>query len=853
MTRDTSRARTIVIVDRAVGIDLGTTNSEIALLDPSERELVVHQDRFGRRTVPSALAWDAAAGQLVVGRAARQRRGHEDAPVESIKRRMGQTERVQLGPHSLSPAEVSAKLLGELRARMLADLVARTPEGFEPRIERAVITVPAYFDAHQVAATREAGTLAGLQVLAVLQEPTAAAMYHAWRGEIGDGVFLVYDLGGGTFDVSIVRTALGEQQVLAIDGDNFLGGDDLDRRFAERLRAMLVERGYALVQGDAARTQRLVHLAQEIKETLSTEEVAHVSRENLFTDDAGEAVSIDLEIGRREWEQSVADLVEQTISCCERALARAQEVAQVSASDVDRVILVGGSTRTPLVIARVREAIASRTKSRQLAQAEVDTCVALGAAIHAAQLGGLRVSDAHGAVTFLSPLVSRTGELRLGLRVESPEQTRRVVIVSDAAELARADVTMCKPARLTVSIGDAPETALAVSLRDAADVELARLPFAAFRGDLRPRASALSQPTVVAKDVALEVVRGGRRERKVLVPRGASLPLEVITELATADRSGAVVLRILSNRLPIETLVLEVGTELPVGTPVRLTLRCDAAMRLDAHAEIAGRTLWAKIEAAPTLTPSAAEVEALIEEVERTERRLWGRDADAFRRATAPLLHGLREAAFVEPAKRSAIVSQLRVAIDEIAGGEGERLSPPLARFEDTLDALRRVVFVSETGLLGKPIEHWEDRIADLDARGRAAWDAIDDAAWRRATNEAQALYETASTQAAGARRSDDPAYLALRVTATRAWGDRLLRALDDFVVSRAPEIRALQERERDSLRASVRGALVRMIADAEGREPADIRRALDAAAADLERVERAIDRLPAMGLVTER
>ena len=441
-------------VDRAVGIDLGTTNSEIALLDPSERELVVHADRFGRRTVPSAIAWDPATEEIVVGRAARQRRGQAHGPIESIKRRMGQRERVQVGPHSLSPEEVSAKILAELRARMLADLRARLPAEIEPRVDRAVITVPAYFDAPQVAATRDAGTLAGLEVLAVLQEPTAAAMYHQWLGLAGhagisDGVFLVYDLGGGTFDVSILRAVGGEQQVLAIDGDNYLGGDDLDRRFAARLRAMLVDRGYVLTRDDERRAQRLVHLAQEIKETLSTEDVAHVAREAFIVDDAGEPVTIDLEISRREWEAEAADLVEQTITCCERAIARAEEVSGTKASDIDRVILVGGSTRAPLVSRRVREAIASRTRSSELAQAEVDTCVALGAAIHAAELGGFRVGDDHARVRFTAPLVTRTTELRVGLVVESPAEVSSVAIVGGTSELGRANVANVASAQAT--------------------------------------------------------------------------------------------------------------------------------------------------------------------------------------------------------------------------------------------------------------------------------------------------------------------------------------------------------------------------------------------------------------------
>ena len=228
-------------IDRPIGIDLGTTHSEVAVLDPSEKDLHVYADRFGRKTMPSAVAWDGSA--FVVGRAARAKRGTASPPVESIKRKMGQDSTVQCGPHTLRPEDVSAHILRALRDQMHEYLRSGAPADVEVRVGRAVITVPAYFDAPQLEATREAGTLAGLEVLGVLQEPTAAAMYHTWRSALGDGNFLIYDLGGGTFDVSVLRCLGGEYQVLAIDGDNFLGGDDFDRRFAEKLRVKLCAAG----------------------------------------------------------------------------------------------------------------------------------------------------------------------------------------------------------------------------------------------------------------------------------------------------------------------------------------------------------------------------------------------------------------------------------------------------------------------------------------------------------------------------------------------------------------------------------------------------------------------------------
>ena len=177
-------------LDRAVGIDLGTTNSEIAWLPPSERDIVIFADRFGRRTVPSAVSWDEKAGAFVVGHPARSKRGTPATPVESIKRKMGQRTTVNVGPHALSPEEVSSKILSEMKARMQETLAKKPLESagatLDVRVTRAVITVPAYFDAPQVEATRRAGELAGLDVIGILQEPTAAAIYHTWKRRLED-------------------------------------------------------------------------------------------------------------------------------------------------------------------------------------------------------------------------------------------------------------------------------------------------------------------------------------------------------------------------------------------------------------------------------------------------------------------------------------------------------------------------------------------------------------------------------------------------------------------------------------------------------------------------------------------
>ena len=856
-----------MFLDRPVGIDLGTTNSEIALLDPSERDLVIYADRFGRRTVPSAVAWDPKAGAFLVGHPARARRGRSPAPIESVKRRMGQRTPIEQGPHTLLPEEVSAKILGELASRMREHLSSQAPSGVDVKVARAVITVPAYFDAPQVEATRKAGELAGLEVIGILQEPTAAAIYHTWRAKLGDGNFLVYDLGGGTFDVSVLRCLGGEYQVLAIDGDNFLGGDDLDRRYAEALRRQLVEKGYALdldVRGDEddrRRFGRLVHLAQEIKESLSTSEVVHVSKQDVVDDQQGEPVSFEADLGREDYERAVADLVETTIRCAERALAQSLETASVGIGEIDHVVLVGGSTRVPLVIRRVTEALASRSRAGKLLQDEVDTCVALGAAIHAAQLGGLRLGDPERGTTVLvtTPVVARGAKIKLGVRVEqAPEGAAELAVVGGGQTLARAPLGEAGAVvKVEVPLGGDGEHQVALALRGEGERVLSELPLALYRGDVRPRASALSRPSVVAKDIGVEVVRAGRRDRRVLLARGAGLPAEATHRFYTADQSGAVVLRLLQGRMPIKTLLLAVPQDLAVGTGVELTLRCDEAMRLAARAVGAGRELWAQIEPpdAPRFDPRGA-VEGLIEEAESTGRSLWGGMGDAYRREAEALVAGIREVVTTDPDKLAALCERLRLLVDEFRGGPTEALSPPWHRFEGELDTLRRLVYRSTGTLVGMDRDAWDARIGDVEERARGAYEAADAVGWRRAYNEVQALYETASQEEFAAMRLDDPAYLTRRVASVVRYANRVELLIADFVPSASDDVRAMQLAERDRLAAALREKVAAPIGALEVGEEVDaaaLRRRIDHIWAELSRIEAALERIPALGLPTER
>jgi molecular chaperone DnaK len=373
------------------GIDLGTTNSCLAVMERAGPRVIPID---GDPIVPSVVHLDGETGCFVVGRRARHRLVLEpEWTVRSIKRRMGQTAPVRLGKRELLPEEVSAEILRYLReegGRAVGEAV-----------ERAVITVPAYFGDAQRRATIRAGELAGLEVVRILNEPTAAALVYdrlvarqvtpraaaaAAAAEAAVGApgkaagrlverILVYDLGGGTFDVSVVEIGGEINEVRAIAGNNHLGGDDFDRLLAEHLADSLRGQAGRDLPRDLRLTARLEDAAERAKIDLSTRPHARVVEEALLGDH-----HLDLEVGRETFEELVEDLLEGAMGEVEAAL----EEASLAAEEVDRVILVGGSTHIP----RVQELLAERFFCPIEHAVDPALCVALGAAVQGAILAG---------------------------------------------------------------------------------------------------------------------------------------------------------------------------------------------------------------------------------------------------------------------------------------------------------------------------------------------------------------------------------------------------------------------------------------------------------------------------------
>ena len=353
---------------KVIGIDLGTTNSCFAVMEGGEPTVITNQE--GARTTPSVVGF-AKNGERLVGQLAkRQAVSNPENTIISIKRHMGTDYKVNVEGKSYTPQEISAMILQKIKADAEAHLG-------EP-VKQAVITVPAYFTDSQRQATKDAGTVAGLEVLRIINEPTAAALaYGVDKGE--DGKILVFDLGGGTFDVSILELGEGLFEVLATSGNNHLGGDDFDQRIMDYLISEFKKETGIDLSNDKLADQRLKEAAEKAKIELSGVASTQINLP-FITADATGPKHLDVTLTRAKFDELTRDLVEATIEPTRKAM----KDAGLSASDIDKVLLVGGSTRIPAV----QEAIKRELGKEPTKNINPDECVAIGAAIQGGVLVG---------------------------------------------------------------------------------------------------------------------------------------------------------------------------------------------------------------------------------------------------------------------------------------------------------------------------------------------------------------------------------------------------------------------------------------------------------------------------------
>ncbi len=355
---------------KIIGIDLGTTNSCVAVLEGGEPTVITNSE--GSRTTPSVVGFSKDGERLVGQVAKRQAVANPENTVSSIKRDMGTNKKVKINGTDYSPQEISAMILSKLKQDAEAYIG-------EP-VTQAVITVPAYFTDAQRQATKDAGRIAGLEVLRIINEPTAAALaYGLDKGGDDNHKIFVFDLGGGTFDISILEVGDGVFEVVATAGDNRLGGDDFDQKIIDYLLEEFKKENGIDLKGDRMAMQRLKEAAEKAKIELSQLQKTLISLPFLSFGPSG-PINFECELTRSKFDALTADLVDRTIKLSRQALSD----AGMTVNDVQKVILVGGSTRIPAV----QEAVKKLTGKEPFKGINPDECVAIGAAIQGGVLGG---------------------------------------------------------------------------------------------------------------------------------------------------------------------------------------------------------------------------------------------------------------------------------------------------------------------------------------------------------------------------------------------------------------------------------------------------------------------------------
>ena len=356
--------------NKIIGIDLGTTNSCVSVIEGSEPVVIANSE--GGRTTPSVVGI-TKSGERIVGQVAkRQAVSNAEDTIISIKRKMGTSEKVTMGGKKYTPQEISAMVLTKLKNDAEAYLGAK--------VSKAVITVPAYFNDSQRQATKDAGKIAGLEVMRIINEPTAAALaYGLDKDGAKNEKILVYDLGGGTFDVSILDLADGVFEVLATNGDTHLGGDDFDQRIMDLLISDFKAKEGIDLSKDKMAVQRLKQAAEKAKIDLSGMTKTTIS-EAYITADANGPKHLEFDLTRAKFDDMTKDLIDRSLLSVDACM----KDAKLTFSDISKVILVGGSTRIPAVV----EALKKKTGKEPFKGVNPDECVAIGAAIQGGVLAG---------------------------------------------------------------------------------------------------------------------------------------------------------------------------------------------------------------------------------------------------------------------------------------------------------------------------------------------------------------------------------------------------------------------------------------------------------------------------------
>jgi molecular chaperone DnaK len=758
-----------------VGIDLGTTNSVVALLDPTTGSLITGQDNRGRQTLSSAIGC-TPDGALLVGQDALESDTRGQQALSSIKRFMGRETPLAVGTRTFTPPQASAEILRRLH-KQLAEHLQHTKASYSFLLDSAIITMPAYFNHDQIEATRLAGTCAGFDVVELLHEPTAAAMYYAWLHDHDQANYLVYDLGGGTFDVSIIRRRLDDYEVLGVSGDPFLGGDDFDRLLATHL----VETGtwrWLREDGSSETANRsdltptfpqVVRIAEGIKRALSEQEVVQRYDPAVLLTEEGRRLSLEARVERETFQRLIRDKVERTIECCHEALARARQRAGLRLGEIDHVILVGGSSRVPLVRATVRAAFCNpalpeHVRNHDPLLHEPDLCVAYGAALRAATHGTRYLLGGGSHQTLELHLTSphhcreqnylATGVVRNATSIEGDasvpphppvvggSEGMSVRIRSLASGLID-EAFLDEQGSFAQEIELEPETEnlQELTICDGLGRELAQVivPVRQQSRGVGSLGQAVLPTQLITKPLQIEVLARGTRTRvkQVIAPLGATLPGTFQCRLHTTDQSGRVVVPIFEENRIIKEMIIEgLDPTLPVGSPVEVEAAIDArheirvrvCVRQGRHGEDLHETVTLSPPAPPG-RPTRADLEACLSAIREHLGGLAGSARTRLMARTAQLEKDLLEALhYDDDPKAVQRLSELQDLRSRLESGEGigYSLHPPFSEFTRLVRAcLDRAAEVADQ--LGRSPAERQELFAYIHAQERYAEQAYEE------------------------------------------------------------------------------------------------------------------------------
>jgi molecular chaperone DnaK len=774
----------------------------IALVGKDGREIVVRTDRSGRKTFPSVVVYDRRTDSLKSGQVAFNRRGTSPEPIVSIKSHMGDSEyRATTGPKELTPVEVAATILAEMKQQM-QDYLAATP-GYEDHVvDRAVITIPAYFASNAREATTRAAEQAGLQVEFTLQEPAAAVLHYCQKHDLDEGVFLVYDLGGGTFDVSVVRVDGPDVTQLGSAGNNYLGGDDFDELIARHLLEELREdpdAGYDLdgfdPNHDAEDRQRLTKLklvAETIKKALTSKSEHFEEFSGIFTDRSGAQVNLAVEVTRDQFEDMIRPLLEDTVAKCREALAKAEADYGVTLAMVDGVLLVGGSTHIPLVGQVIAAAFTApslpegqRTRLPEPLKDDPDMAVGYGAAIAAAGAGTKTLDEA--------ALAIQSGD---AAAIEALGE--QLVLAPEFQPGAGYDGESVVEGRLRVVHGELPGAVRARVAR-AAGGFTAEYPVAAdgsfaFTGLLAPDevepyscefcsgadvlgAAAFDAAIRNARRASVALSRNyfiqtldeatGQPRLVELLRQGQELPVSKDYEFATnASNQYFTELKFFEETDFLKQITVTFPSPVPPGTTVRLSLACNLQSQFSARAEVAGIVVDTQFEPSPPPPlPTAAQVDAEAAAVREQIALLPGRGEQIVKEKQLDRLTKELDAALdqADAGKARDKMNELRQLLDRSA----RALTPPREEFE----ALAAKCLKLNRDNKDKGSEAMGADIEASAAKGRAAYDANDQKALTAARSELEGFAELLRPEEEGPRPPRPPLWLVVQHYGRQALG----------------------------------------------------------------------------------